>query len=803
MSSAAQRLRVTLICASALILTILGTTAAIADDIHADLSLTKEVNDANPNVGENVTFTVTLTNQGPHTATTVTVTDQLPSGLTFVSATASLGAYVSGIWTVDTLAALGSATLQITATVATPDPRTNTAIVTFSDQTDTDPTDNSASATVSPTAADLALTKGVSDPNPDVGEVVAFTVTLTNQGPDTATNVTVTDLLPAGLTFASATPSQGTYTPATGIWTVGTVATASPKTLQITATVVAPGSRTNTATITDVDQFDPDTANNTASATVSPTSADLALTKTVNDANPDVGDQVAFTVTLTNQGPDTATNVTVIDLLPAGLTFVSATPSQGTYTPATGIWTVGTVATASPKTLQITATVVSPNARTNTATVADVDQFDPNTANNTASATVSPTSADLALTKTVNDANPDVGDQVAFTVTLTNQGPDTATNVTVTDLLPAGLTFVSATPSQGTYTPATGIWTVGTVATASPKTLQITATVVTPNARTNTATVTDVDQFDPNTANNSASATVSPTSADLALSKTVNDPTPDVGDQIAFTVTLTNQGPDTATNVTVTDLLPAGLTFVTATLSQGLYNPATGVWTVGTVAVGPPATLQITATVIATGQLINTATVTDSDQFDPDTSNNSATRTLSPGSADLALTKTVSDANPDVGDQVVFTVTLTNQGPDTATNVAVTDLLPAGLTFVSATLSQGAYNPATGLWTVGTLGAGPPATLQITATVVSVSQLTNTATVTASDQFDPNVANNSATAVVTARVATPSPSTSSGMPRTGFGATGVVAAGVLLVLGGAALVAVVAWRRRRTDRPTS
>ena len=85
------------------------------------------------------------------------------------------------------------------------------------------------------------------------------------------------------------------------------------------------------------------------------------------------------------------------------------------------------------------------------------------------------------MTKTVSNPTPNVGDTITFTVTLTNSGPDAATGVTVTDLLPAGLTFVSATPSQGTYDSATGVWTVGTVATGAPQTLTITATVVSPD----------------------------------------------------------------------------------------------------------------------------------------------------------------------------------------------------------------------------------------------------------------------------------------------------------------------------------
>jgi uncharacterized repeat protein (TIGR01451 family) len=118
--------------------------------------------------------------------------------------------------------------------------------------------------------------------------------------------------------------------------------------------------------------------------------ADLSLAKTVSDSTPNVGDTVFFTVTLANAGPDAATNVTVQDLLPIGLSFVSATPSQGTYDSVTGVWTVGTVTPGTPQTLVISAQVVSPATETNTATISHSDQFDPNTANNTATVSVTP-----------------------------------------------------------------------------------------------------------------------------------------------------------------------------------------------------------------------------------------------------------------------------------------------------------------------------------------------------------------------------------------------------------------------------
>ena len=160
-----------------------------------------------------------------------------------------------------------------------------------------------------------------------------------------------------------------------------------PQTLQVIARVVTPGVRTNTAVISASDQFDKKTGNNVAEATETPQQADLGLVKTVDNTTPGVGERVRFTVALTNAGPDPATSVEVSDLLPAGMVFASARPSQGSYNPGSGVWTVGTVKNKTVL-LRIDATVVSPGLHTNTAAISSSDQFDPNTLNNAASASL-------------------------------------------------------------------------------------------------------------------------------------------------------------------------------------------------------------------------------------------------------------------------------------------------------------------------------------------------------------------------------------------------------------------------------
>src|SRR5262249_5709971 len=150
---------------------------------------------------------------------------------------------------------------------------------------------------------------------------------------------------------------------------------------------------------------------------------------------------------------------------------------------------------------------------------------DPASGNNSASATETPQQADLALGKSVSNPTPNVGDVITYTVTLTDLGPNAATGVTVQDLLPAGLTLLSFSPSRGTYTPGTGLWAVAAVDPSAAQTLPLTARVDSPTPATNTAAISHADQFDPSTGNSSASATETPQQADLAVSKTVSNPT--------------------------------------------------------------------------------------------------------------------------------------------------------------------------------------------------------------------------------------------------------------------------------------
>lgn len=359
--------------------------------------------------------------------------------------------------------------------------------------------------------ADLWIQKTVDKPNPTVGQKVVFTVTAMNKGPDQATGVEVTDLLPAGLTYQAGTPSQGSYTSATGIWNIGTLNKDGVATLSLEAIPSQCGTLTNTAMLKTSSPADPDSTNNSANVSVNAqaSTADIGLGKSASKQTPAVGEDITFTVTASNTGPGNATGVQVTDLLPTGLTYKSSAPSQGTYTPGTGLWNVGTIAASGSATLQITVTVSQAGGVTNTATVTASSPTDPNAANNTASVTVTGQAADLAVTKSVDQDVVGVGEDVVFTVTAKNDGPNDATGIQVKDLLPAGLTFKSANaPAGTTYTSGTGIWAISGLAKDATLTLTVTATVSQKGAFENEAERIASSPVDPNAANDAASATV-------------------------------------------------------------------------------------------------------------------------------------------------------------------------------------------------------------------------------------------------------------------------------------------------------
>ena len=590
-------------------------TATITVPPAADLRVTKTVDNSSPNYGQNVIFRINVTNAGPSNANNVRLTDVLPAGFIYQSSNASPGtSYNSGtgLWTIGNLNVGSVVSLNITALVNQTGNFINIANAS-GNQYDPNMTNNRANATGTvPPAADLRVTKNVNNTTPNYLDNVTFTVAVTNAGPNNATGVSLSDLLPAGLVWVSDN-SGGAYNPATGVWTIGNLNVGSVVSLSISALVNATGFINNIANVSGA-QYDQNMSNNIANASVTvPPAADIVVTKDVNNTAPNYLDNVTFTVIVRNDGPDDATGVSLSDLLPAGLVWVSD-DSSGAYDHTTGVWTIGNLADGASRTLQIVAQVLGHNAIIDNVANASAIEYDPNLVNNRANVTVNvPAAADIAVTKTVNNATPDYLGNVVFTVTVTNNGPDDATGVKLSDLLPAGLVWISHIASQGSYDHVTGIWDIGDLyVEQGPVTLTITALVNQTGIITNVANGSS-DLYDWNLTNNAANATVTtPQTSELVLSKTVDKTKVTVGETVRYLITVINNGPDAALNTVVTDNLPSGMQYLSSIASTGSYDPNTGLWTIGTMANGATETLEIFVKVLATGTYTNFATVSSS-----------------------------------------------------------------------------------------------------------------------------------------------------------------------------------------------
>ena len=474
--------------------------------------------------------------------------------------------------------------------------------------------------------ADLELYKFDSADPVAVNNPLTYTLQAANGGPDTATNVVITDSLPANVTFGSVATTHGSCSHSSGEITcnIGSMTTSDNVVVTVVVTPTTVGFITNYAGIS-ADQSDPGWYPNQAyqDTTVQTPSADLSINKYVGPNYIQLGETSYFQLDVTNYGPLSAENVVISDTLPAGLSYLSASPE---CTPTGQLVTCNLGTLAGPydfQTVYITVTANSAGHINNTATVTSTTP-DPNLWYNESSATLSVVASDLGISKTDSIDPVAVGQSFVYTLTATNYGPFDASNIVITDTLPAQLSFLSA--SSGCTHLGSGVvgCDLSYLSSSWNNSTTFTVSVQANSAGTisNTVVVTS-DDSDPVLANNiyTETTTISP-GADLSLIKTAEPASPTAFQPLTYTLVISNAGPLTATDVVLTDNLPMSMTV--ASLSAGCSDGGQVVsCTVGSVNAGTISTYTIVVTPTVGGVFTNTATLTASSS-DPNAGNNFA-----------------------------------------------------------------------------------------------------------------------------------------------------------------------------------
>ena len=766
------------------------------DTPQIDLSLT--VTDSPDPVfpDGNITYTIPVTNAGPDTATSVNFNVFNNGTLRFQSATAPAG------WNCTLPAVNGVPTFTCTKASFAPGTENFTVVVQAQDEVlgvndgtvstafgvngtgnDTNQANNNETEDTFYTTPDADMTIAVTDsPDPVTPDNdITYTVTIENDGPDTAPNATFnvfnsgtlrfqSAVVPAGwnctLPSVNATPTFTCTNPsfANGASSVFSVVVRADSTILgindgTVSTAFSAGSAVS----------DPNNLNNAEQEDTAYVTPDANLGVTATDSPDPVvaGNNITYTGAITNAGPDTATNVTFTANLHPNLLFQSLTGPAGFTcgTPAVGAngpisCTIASLANGAniPFTLvaQVNPSLLSgPDGIVQQQFTIGSNVADPTPANNSLTVDTSYTTPDADISVTNTDAPDPVapGGTITYTQTITNNGPDAATNATFTQSTPAGTTFQSFTaPGWACGTPAvggTGAITCTKASMAASEVGAFTLVVNVTGGGTITSTVTgDSDTYDPDPLDNTATATttsIAPTSADLSITKTTATTNAPAGSTFSYTIVMTNNGPDAATSVEMEDVLPASLLFRSITEPAGFdcVTPAVGATgtitcTAASLANGASATFTLVVEVAATsGPISNTATA-ESATSDPNSGNSGGTSSgviAGPAAADIEVTKTTTATQAVPGGTLNYTITVTNAGPSSATNVVVTDTLPAGLTLISATPSQGtcnAVNPVS--CNLGTILNGGSATITLSTQVTATSgTITNSASVTSTE----------------------------------------------------------------------
>ena len=742
-----------------------GSTNTVTTVINVGLlTVTKAVNKAYATIDDLVTYTVSVNNTGNTVAKNVNFRDVIPNGLTFVQGSVTINGisypaydpYVS--FSLGNIISGDIVVVKFDATVTslpTPSLVSNTANISYlyrvnPNGPDIPGTASSNTVTTQINVGSLNLIKSVDKAYVTMGDVITYTVVVTNTGNVRADNVIFTDSLQSDVTFNGGSVkingvTQPDYDPNVG-FSLGNVETLNYVTVVFTATVIANPTHSSVLNyalgtfsykVNPNEQYYSKTEqSNTVSTIIIMPS--LTATKTVDKIYSTLQGVLNYGVLVKNTGNTSISDMFFTDFLSNGALFKAGTVtidgvSYPSYDPTVGFNLPNSLLAGVTSLVQFQAiinTLPAPPQVTNYAISNGVYHVDPQgptypitATSNTVTTNVNIGS--LSNTKTVDKMYAKVNDTVTYTSTIVNTGNVNATNLFFSDILQSELTYISGTVSiNGVVYPSLDPTVGFELSNLAPGQSVIVAFNAKINALpaqayvNNNSLVQFSYKIDPSgsvttTTQTSNTVTTNVVLGKLNVVKTVDKSIATIGDELTYTITLTNVGNVIDNNVFFQDTPSIGVSFKAGSVkinnvSQPTYNPTTG-FNIGDIGIGNVVTVSFVVTVIsvpATNQVTNQAVVTFEFVVDPKqppysetTYSNIVITNIAYGN--LSVTKAVNKQYATIGEQLTYTVTVTNIGNVDATNVVFLDQTPHNSTFVLGSvtvngISYPDYNPSAG-----------------------------------------------------------------------------------------------------------
>jgi uncharacterized repeat protein (TIGR01451 family) len=559
-----------------------------------------------------LTYTIDYGNTGNANALGVVLTDVVPAGTTFVSATAG-GTLSVGVvtWSVGTLPAGGSGSVQLTVRVGSPLPdgtiiRNDTYGIGASGTTPV----SGAAVTSTVTSAPVLSVSLTDAPDPiAAGGVLTYTISYDNAGNADATNVVLTDTLPADTTFDAAT-AGGFLSGDTVTWLIGGLAAGASGSVQLSIQVdnpLADGTVITNATY-GIDCNETAAVGGPAATTTVTSDPVLSIGKTASPNLVAAGDTLVYTLSYANSGNADAGGVLVTDAVPGNTTFVSAT-AGGTLSGGIVTWPIGSLPAGGNGAVQLVVRVGSPlpDGTIITNATYGIDSNETAPVNGTA-VTTTVTSAPALTIGAIDGPDPvQAGGALTYTLSYANSGTANATGVVVAGAVPANTTFLSAT-AGGALSGGTVVWSLGNLPAGGSGSVQMIVQVASPlpNGTTIMNGAYSIDSNETPAVNGAAVATTVSSAPILQIGMQHSpDPVP-MGDLLSYTLSFANGGNANATGVVVTGAVPANTTFVSAS-AGGSRSGGTVTWPIGNLIAGGSGSVQLTVRVdspLATGTVI-------------------------------------------------------------------------------------------------------------------------------------------------------------------------------------------------------